>query len=87
MTKIVERKNNIKVAMAKPLMLDIRVREKRRIPVTGARLMYSIATESGQLVFRGPTFDYLVTLSKKKSPAKSCLAHGEAQRLPNSFCL
>jgi hypothetical protein len=35
MTKIVERKNNIKVAMAKPSILDIR--EKLRILVTGAR--------------------------------------------------
>lgn len=39
MTKIVERKNNIKVAIAKPLILVIR--EKLQVPVTGARLMYS----------------------------------------------
>ena len=38
MTKNVERKNNIKVAMAKPSILDIR--GKLRIPVTGARLLY-----------------------------------------------
>ena len=36
MTKIVERKNSIKVAMANPLMLDIR--EERRFPTTGAGL-------------------------------------------------
>lgn len=37
MTKIVERKNNINVAMAKP---SIDIREKFRVAVTGARVMY-----------------------------------------------